>query len=101
MKLVFQAEADHEFQSGIKFYKREAGLAIAQAFVAEVERVASLLREYPEFGTLLHERSSSSVRRFPLKRFPYSLVYRVQNDVIRILAVAHQHRKPGYWQGRK
>jgi len=36
-----------------------------------------------------------------MKHFPYSLVYIVSKDEIRILAVAHQSRRPDYWAGRR
>ena len=32
--------------------------------------------------------------------FPYDLVYIVHGDVVSILAVAHHHRRPGYWRER-
>jgi len=32
--------------------------------------------------------------------FPYSVVYTIEAGEILILAVAHQHRKPSYWQDR-
>lgn len=101
MRLVFHTEADLELSSAALFYKGEAGHIISQAFLAEVERVSNLLIEYPEFGTVLDILPPPGYRRYPLKRFPYDLMYRVKGDTIRVLAVAHQHRKPGYWQGRK
>jgi plasmid stabilization system protein ParE len=101
MKLVFQALAEKELKSAALFYRREAGSAISQAFLTEVERVSKLLIEFPEFGTPLDMPPASSSRRYPLKRFPYDLMYRVQGDTIRVLAVTHQHRKPGYWQDRQ
>ena len=36
-----------------------------------------------------------------LLRFPYSLVYSVREHEMRILAVAHQKRRPFYWRGRE
>jgi len=36
-----------------------------------------------------------------LTRFPYSLIYTESGDEIRILAVAHHSRRPGYWRGRR
>lgn len=101
MRLVFQTEAELELKSAALFYKREAGQVISQAFLSEVERVSKLLVEFPEFGTPLDTLPESGKRRYPLKRFPYDLMYRVKGDTIRVLAVAHQHRKPGYWQGRR
>jgi hypothetical protein len=34
------------------------------------------------------------------KKFPYLLIYKVKEDCIFILAVAHGKRKPGYWESR-
>ncbi len=40
-------------------------------------------------------------RRYPLHRFPYAVIYRVTPDgEARVLAVAHDRRRPGYWQTR-
>ena len=50
----------------------------------------------PAIGT----PDAGQTRKLRLGKFPYSLVYRVSDDVITVLAVAHQSRKPGYWQGR-
>jgi len=33
-------------------------------------------------------------------RFPYSILYGINVDMIVIIAIAHLHRKPNYWQGR-
>ena len=101
MRVVFHAEAQLEFSAAAMYYKREAGQVISLAFSNEIERVANLLAEFPEFGTPLQDSPKSGLRRYPLKRFPYDLMYRAQDDVIRILAVAHQHRQPGYWQSRR
>ena len=37
------------------------------------------------------------VRRALVPGFPYALVFVVGEDAIEVLAVAHQHRMPGYW----
>lgn len=38
--------------------------------------------------------------RYVLDRFPYSVLYAVASDRVWVVAVAHQHRRPGYWQQR-
>ena len=38
---------------------------------------------------------------FPIGRYPYSLLYRVDDGTIRISAVAAHARRPQYWQQRK
>ena len=40
------------------------------------------------------------VRRKSLARFPYSVLYTVDPDVLYIVAVAHQKRRPNYWLRR-
>src|ERR1700680_855869 len=39
-------------------------------------------------------------RRFVLHRFPFSIIYLDDSDVLSIVAVAHNKRKPGYWKQR-
>ena len=41
------------------------------------------------------------VRRLPVARFPYHVVYLLLHEVIHVLAIAHDHRRPGYWTSRR
>jgi len=38
--------------------------------------------------------------RFVLHRFPFSIIYLDDPDVLTIIAIAHSKRKPGYWKHR-
>ncbi len=40
-------------------------------------------------------------RKFLLGRFPFAVIYRELPSIIQVLAVAHGHRRPGYWKGRR
>lgn len=40
-------------------------------------------------------------RRSLMPRFPYSEVYRITDEQIVILAIAHLRRRPGYWRNRQ
>lgn len=35
-----------------------------------------------------------------LDRFPYTVWYDLNGQVATVVAVAHQHRRPGYWKSR-
>jgi plasmid stabilization system protein ParE len=35
-----------------------------------------------------------------LKKYPYHIVYLVDDGTLTVIAVAHHRRKPGYWQNR-
>ena len=39
-------------------------------------------------------------RRCLVHRFPYGVIYAVEDDVVYVAAVMHLKRKPGYWESR-
>jgi plasmid stabilization system protein ParE len=96
VKISLSAQAELELVEGAAYYAREANAEIAEAFISEFDRSAKLLGEYPKLGTIWRGR----IRRLPLRRFPYSIVYSLSQAEVRILAVAHQRRRPGFWRGR-
>ena len=64
-------EAEQDIADALDFYATHAGLSVARRFLGEFERVANLLLEHPGLGT----PSTKSRRVFPLRVFPYSVVY--------------------------
>ena len=96
MKAEFEPEARLELLASVQRYLTQAGAVHATGFEREVSRVVDLLLRLPELGT----RGIRDTRWMPLRRYPYSIHYRVEPDLIRILAVAHQSRRPGYWKKR-
>jgi toxin ParE1/3/4 len=44
--------------------------------------------------------SDHGTRKFLLRRFPFAVVYREFLSSIQVVAVAHGHRRPGYWKNR-
>jgi toxin ParE1/3/4 len=89
--------AEQDIADALDFYAEYAPPIIAQRFYSEFERVASLLVEHPGLGT----PSTRGRRIFPLRVFPYSVVYRELGGEIRIVVVRHQHRKPSHGGTRK
>jgi hypothetical protein len=58
-------------------------------------------RSLPSRGPLVPAiRSNLGVRRRIVRGFPFALAYLVSGETIRIDAVAHMHRRPGYWRRR-
>jgi toxin ParE1/3/4 len=97
MKVEIVAEARDELQAAAEFYATNADVNLARAFLDEFERAVKLIVNSPNLGTAFN----GSRRRYPLRRFPYSLIYQAMPDLLRIVAVAHQRRCPGYWKKRK
>jgi plasmid stabilization system protein ParE len=96
VKAEFEPAAEQELIESIQRYLVEAGPPQADGFDNEVRRVVDLLLVLPKLGT----PGGRGTRAIPLRRYPYSLHYRLERDMIRILAVAHHSRRPGYWAKR-
>jgi plasmid stabilization system protein ParE len=89
--------AERDIADALAYYAAEAGGSVARRFLIEFERAATLLCENAELGT----PTSKGRRTFPMRIFPYSLVYRPLETGIRIIVVRHQHRKPGFGGSRR
>ena len=90
-------DAEIELGDAAVYYATHASGAIAEAFLAEYERVRDLVIENQQRGP----HAEGGLRVYHFDRFPYTLIY--AEDPRRgpqILAVAHQRREPGYWDGR-
>ena len=95
MKVLFLEPAREEFSEAVTFYEEQAS-GLGAEFIAELEESIGSLETTPALGAPY----IGETRRIPLHRFPYSIVYLVEDDNLVILAVAHQRRQPGHWKDR-
>ena len=95
MKLEFHPQAEMELIEEAAYYELQVP-GLGKRFEAEVWHATDFLLEYPEIG----HPADPNLRKFVLNRFPFTLYYSVTSDVLRIEVVAHQRRRPGYWQSR-
>lgn len=97
MSYWLHPDAEAELGDAAVYYAEHASRAVAEAFLAEFERVRDLLIENQHRGP----RADHGLRVYHLDRFPYTVVYEPNEQTgPQIYAVAHQHRAPGYWAGR-
>jgi plasmid stabilization system protein ParE len=69
---------------------------LGEAFVLEMDRLADRVAENPlAFPTML-----ADVRRARLRRFPYSLFFRIVGEECFVLACFHASRDPKRWRER-
>jgi toxin ParE1/3/4 len=97
VSLAFRPAARKELSAALQWYLSEGGPGVAERFSWAIRQTTDMLTIAPHLGT---PHPSSPSRSWPLKRFPYTLVYRVQGELLTVVAVAHQSREPGYWVGR-
>jgi toxin ParE2 len=87
--------AEIELDEAIRWYEAQSP-GLGNAFLIEVLSTVDRVLCYPEAWHPLDE----GVRRCRLTRFPYALIYATEDGDILVLAVAHLHRRPGYWRDR-
>ena len=96
MNVEVEPAARAEIAEAVEWYIDVGGPSVADAFEREFNAVIQLLLRFPKIGCP-GQRASRKLR---LDGFPYTLHYRIDGELIRIIAVANQRRKPGYWWGR-
>ena len=95
MTVGFHPDAYAEFRAAALYYESRV-VGLGGEFISEVEQIVALLEEFPTLGV----RMDAVHRRLPLRRFPFALIYRSDLPGTCVVAVAHDRRRPGYWQSR-
>ena len=93
-RVEIHPSATREAETAADWYAQRNPQA-ARGFLKELTHSIEMIREAPErwlrFG---------KARRYPMPRFPFSIVYRSKGATIEIVAIAHHKRRPGYWCSR-
>jgi len=93
--LEFLDEALEEAEEAARWYAERSETA-AVGFAEELDAAIAHIERAPTTWPIYEHNT----RRFLLRRFPYSVVYRIDASRVVIIAVAHAHRRPGYWRER-
>ena len=93
-RLVLRPRAATEAQAAAEWYEGERP-GLGSRFLNALRECLLALAESP--GTCPKWAIDPRFRVRWLKRFPYAVLFRVDGDVVRVFAVAHGSRRPGYW----
>ncbi len=102
--VVSRHKADEDLDRAFEYYLLEAGPDIAEAFINEFERVASHLSRFPLSGStrLEHALAIPGLRQWPLRRFPYLIIYVDREHSVEIWRVLHgQTDIPDWMRGEE
>ena len=93
MRAVFSSAADRDVKRALDYYGREAGLKVANDFIAHLEaKVAKIIKNPESYRIVVNDLRCSN-----LDRFPYQIVYRIANkSLIRIISVRHHKQHPDF-----
>jgi toxin ParE1/3/4 len=98
MHANFHPDAQAELNHAIDYYEANQP-SLGYQFAIEVFAAVERIKAYPTLWPLMDD---SHVRRCLIHRFPYGVIYALNEEEseIFILAVMHLHREPGYWSER-
>ena len=93
-------EAADELAEAVLWYEgRREGLGreLLDSVAATLPVIANRPRAFPRLQDV---SETFEIRRALLDRFPFGIVFLVHTGEIRVLAIAHAKRQPGYWLNR-
>ena len=96
VEVSIHPDAEAEYEAALGWYWErsiQAADRFEEAFDKAIASIADSPKTFPPLDAL--------PRYYILKRYPYSLIYRCDADLVRVVAVAHSKRLPGYWRGRE
>jgi len=94
-EVVVRPEAANDIRSVYAWYE-QISAAFAVRFIRRLDQAIVRAREWP----LIYQAVYREFRRAPLRRFPYSVFYRAEEERIIIVAVLHQVREPRFIESR-
>ena len=91
MNIRFLDVAQRELDDTFEWYC-ERGEEVGRHFLDELDRAIRRIRLF----ALASTEVAPGIRRCLMARFPYGVMYGIDEDSIIVIAVAHLHRKPRY-----
>ncbi len=97
MTFDFHPEAAEEFHDAAHWYEDRSLFAGDRFMMAVRSGIDAFLAD-----PLRHQPVGGGVRVFRLKKYPFRLYYRFEEEIqfVCIYAVMHEKRRPEYWRGR-
>ncbi len=97
MKVRWLSVAESDFSEALDYYLNDQQSPQAAAEFADgidhaVDAIQSTPFTYPKF--------EGDVRVKQVRRFPYSILYLIEESEIVLHSIIQQERKPGYWKHR-
>ena len=96
MQLEFHPHAHLDANEALTYYLARSQRA-AEGFVRELDRALDSIAKNPQhFGRFTED----DFRACTVTRYPYQVVFRIEGDILYVIAIAHVSRRPEYWRNR-
>ena len=101
MRAELHPQAERELEEALGWLD-DVSTALSTEFAILVEDTLALLAARPMIGAPVHgPPEAAGLRRHPIRKFNYLVIYDPTPDGIFVYAFAHQRRRPGYWATRR
>ena len=90
-RIALREQARADIADAVEWYQRRG---LVSEFLKAFEAALATIRQNP----LQYQVVARGIRRAPLKRFPYGLMYFVDEDEVVILTCFHDRRDPRRWR---
>jgi toxin ParE1/3/4 len=88
----FVAEAGDEFRDAVDWYESKTN-GLGFRFTDEIDSTIERIRLNPE----LYPSVAEDIRKIQVNKFPFSIFYTIQDDLLVVLRLFHNKRKPIEW----
>jgi plasmid stabilization system protein ParE len=89
--------ASAELRAAVQWYEEQRP-GLGAEFLAAIASTLESIGTYPDAGAPTGD--DPAIRRAPVSRFPYDIIYRHRAKEVVVLAFAHTKRRPGFWKNR-
>jgi toxin ParE2 len=97
MKIVYVSEAQQEINDAVDYLiQKSAPAQVVDSLQADIRGREVLILQFPNASPPI----GGGLQRCLLQRHVYQIVYRIEQDAIRVYAFAHLSRRPNYWRKR-
>lgn len=93
MKFKLLPPAARELREAASYYETRVS-QLGFDFISEIRGAIRRILDHPQAWHPLDD----NIRRCRTNRFPYGIIYTIENDEVIVISVMHLHRHPESWR---
>lgn len=95
LPLAYRAEARDEIDAAYAWYEQQRP-GLGDKFLAALHKTVERIEGNPEMYGVAYRK----IRGAPVRRYPYVVYYKIEEERILVVAVQYGGRNPSVWRGR-
>jgi plasmid stabilization system protein ParE len=95
MRIKLEKGAERDLEEGLRWYRERSDQAADNFVTALSDTLDRILKDPTRYRSI-----AENLRTIKMGDYPFNLIYRITPHFIKVYAVAHEKRRPGYWRRR-